>query len=171
MTFGSAFTLATVTVRQTLTFTNSTSSFSLALDPSLSNDLQSRGVVLTVQTSAATGYTLTASDTGLSRSSPAFTIPAVTSGPSSGVAGFPPSGWGASATLGTGGTDGAVLAAGFSGGKFVGYPSTAAALLTATGPTGATPDTLTLTDQVAVDSATPGGTYTDTITYLVTPGY
>ena len=171
VTFGASSTGVTVTVGQTLTFTNDTPSFSLALDPTMLNNLQSQVVNLTVQTNAASGYTLAASDTGLSRSAPAFTIPAVSSGPTIGVASFPTSGWGASATLGTGGTDGAALAAGFAGGKFVGYPGAAANFLTATGPTGATADTLTLTDQVAVDYTVPDGTYSDTITYVATPTF
>ncbi len=171
VTFGSKSTGVTVTVGQTLTFTNNTPSFSLVVDPTSLNNVQSQAVVLTVQTNAASGYTLAASDTGLSRTSPAFTIPAVTSGPTTGVATFPSNGWGASATLTTGGTDGATLAAGLSGGQFVGYPTTAANFLTATGPTGTTADTLTLTDQVAVDYSVPDGTYSDTITYVATPSF
>jgi hypothetical protein len=95
----------------------------------------------------------------------------VAAGPTVGVATFPSTGWGASATLSGGGTDGAALAAGLTGGKFVGYPSTAANFLTATGPTGATADTLTLTDQVGVDYTIPDGTYADTITYVATPSF
>jgi hypothetical protein len=171
VTFGSSSTGVTVTVGQTLTFTNNTPSFSLVVDPTSLNNVQNQAVVLTVQTNAASGYTLSASDTGLSRSAPAFTIPAVSVGPTVGVATFPSTGWGASATLSGGGTDGAALAAGLTGGKFVGYPSTAANFLTATGPTGATADTLTLTDQVGVDYTIPDGTYADTITYVATPSF
>jgi hypothetical protein len=171
VTFGSSSTGVTVTVGQTLTFTNNMPSFSLAVDPSMLDNVQSQAVVLTVQTNAASGYSLAASDAGLSRSAPAFTIPAVSSGPTTGVASFPTKGWGASASLATGGTDGAALAAGFSGGDWVGYPSSSANLLTTTGPTGATADTLTLTDQVAVDYSVPDGTYSDTITYVATPSF
>ncbi len=171
VTFGSSSTSATVTVGQTLTFTNNTPSFTLAVDPSQLNNVQNQAVVLTVQTNASSGYTLAAADTGLSRPSPSFTIPAVSTGPATGVATFPTKGWGASATLSGGGTDGATLAAGLTGGNWVGYPSTAANFLTATGPTGATADTLTLTNQVAVDYSVPAGTYTDTITYVVTPSF
>ena len=72
--------------------------------------------------------------------------------------------------LTTGGTDGAAWLPGF------GWPvrrlsGSAATFLSATGPTGATADTLVLTDQVAVDYSVPAGTYTDTITYVVTPTY
>jgi hypothetical protein len=171
VTFGPSSTGVTVSVGQTLTFTNNMPSFTLAVDPSELNDVQSQVVVLTVQTNAANGYTLAAEDTGLSRSGPDFTIPAVSTGPTLGVPSFPASGWGASATLSTGGADGAVLAAGFAGGDWVGYPSTAANFLTTTGPTGATADTLTLTDQVAVNYTVPNGTYTDTITYVATPSF
>ncbi len=171
VTFGSSSTTASVTVGQTLTFTNNLSAFSMSVDPTSLNNTQSQAVVLTVQTNAASGYSLAASDTGLSRSAPAFTIPAVSSGPTVGVSTFPSNGWGASAALTTGGTDGAALASGLSGGNFVGYPSAPANFLTATGPTGATPDTLTLTNQVAVDYTVPAGSYTDTITYVVTPSF
>jgi hypothetical protein len=171
VTFGASSTGVTVSVGQTLTFTNSASALSLSVDPSMLNNSQSQTDVLSVQTNAASGYTLAVSDTGLTRAAPAFTIPAVSAGPATGVASFPSSGWGASASLTTGGTDGATLAAGLSGGKWVGYPSTAANLLTATGPTGATADTVTVTDQVAVDYSVPDGTYTDTITYTATPSY
>ncbi len=171
VTFGSSSTTASVTVGQTLTFTNNLPAFSMSVDPTMLNNTQSQAVVLTVQTNAASGYTLAASDTGLSRSAPAFTIPAVSSGPTVGVSTFPTSGWGTSATLTTGGTDGAALASGLSGGKFVGYPGAPANFLTATGPTGATPDTLTLMNQVAIDYTVPDGSYTDTITYVVTPSF
>ena len=136
------------------------------------NNTQSQAVVLTVQTNAASGYTLAASDTGLSRSAPTFTIPAVSSGPTVGVSTFPTSGWGASAALDhrRDRRGGARL------GTLGGANSSAtrahrANSSTATGPTGATPDTLTLTNQVAVDYTVPGGSYTDTITYVVTPSF
>ena len=62
-------------------------------------------------------------------------------------------------------------ASGLSGSKWVGYPTSAANFLTTTGPTGATPDTLTLTNQVGVDYSVPAGAYSDTITYVATPTY
>jgi hypothetical protein len=171
VTFGSSSIGVTATVSQSLALNNKTPSFSWALDPSTANLLQSHAVVLTVLTNAAGGYTLATSDAGLSRSSPTFTIPAVSTTPKTGVASVPSSGWEASATLGTGGTDGAALTAGLSGGKFVRYPSTARNLMTATGPTGATPDTLTLTDHAGVNDTVPHGTYSDTTTYVATPNF
>ena len=47
------------------------------------------GDPFSVLTNASTGYTLSASDSGLSRSSPAYTIPDITSGPGTGVGTFP----------------------------------------------------------------------------------
>ena len=170
ITFGSSSTSASVTVAQTLTFTNSTPSFSLAVDPSgLAN--QTQAVTLTVQTNAHSGYSLAAYDTGLSKTSPAYTIAPVTAGPGTGLASFPTNGFGVQASVSTGGTDGATLAAGLTGNKWIGYPTTAANILTTTGPTGSTADSLTLTNQVAVDYTVPAGAYNDTITYVVTPNY
>jgi hypothetical protein len=171
VTFGSSSTTATVTVAQTLAFTNDTPSFSLAVDPTGTANNSSQTVTLSIKTNAASGYTLAASDLGLSRTSPAYTIPAVSVGPGTGVGTFPASGWGASATLTASGGHGAAMASGLSGGQFVGYPASAATFLSATGPTGASADTFVLTDQVAVDYAVPAGSYTDTITYVATPSY
>ena len=169
--FGQSSTSVSVEVGQTLTFTNNISTFLLTVAPSMSDSVASQAVTLTVQTNAASGYSLAASDSALSRSAPPFTIPNVTSGPMNGVGAFPASGFGASASLTTGGTDGAALAAGFSGGDFVGYPASAANFLTATGPTGSAADIVTITDEVAVNYAVPAGTYSDTITYVATPSY
>ena len=171
VTFGSSSTTASVTVSQTLTFTNDTPSLSFTVDPTGTASSASQAVTLTVLTNASAGYTLAASDTGLSRTSPAYTIADVTSGPGTGIATFPANGFGASATLTGGGTDGAALASGLTGNQWVGFPASAANFLTTTGPTGATPDTLVLTTQVQADYSVPAGTYTDTITYVVTPSY
>jgi hypothetical protein len=170
--FGPSSTGVTVTVAQTLTFTNNMPNFSLVIDPTSLNNSQTQVAILSVQTNAVGGYTLAASDTGLSRSVPAFSFTPVSAGPGTGVATFPTTAaWGCSATLSGAGTDGAALAAGLTGGKFVGYPTTAANFLTTTGATGGTPDTLTITDQVGVDYTVPDGSYSDTITYVVTPTY
>jgi len=172
VTFGSSSTGVTVTVGQTLTFTNSTPSFTLAVDPTSGDNVQSQTVTLTVQTNAASGYSLAAYDAGLTKTTaPTYTLPTATSGPATGVATFPTPAFGVSGTLITGGTDGATLAAGLVGGKWAGYPSSAANFLTATGPTGASADSLALTNQVGVDYTVPAGTYTDTITYVATPNY
>ena len=70
--FGPSSTGVTVTVAQTLTFTNNMPIFSLVIDPTSLNNVQTQVAILSVQTNAASGYTLAASDTGLSRSVPAF---------------------------------------------------------------------------------------------------
>ena len=171
VSFGASSTAASMPVAQTLTFTNNTTSYNLQVDPAGLSLSQAQAVVLTVQTNAASGYSLAAYDTGLSMTGPAFTVPAVTVGPGIGVATFPGKGFGVSAGLTSGGTDGATLAGGLTGGKWVGYPSAAVNFLTATGPTGLTADTLTLTNQVDVDYTVPAGTYNDTINYVVTPAY
>ena len=92
VTFGSSSTGATVTVGQTLTFTNSTPSFSLTVDPT-GTASSSQAVTLTLQTNAHAGYTLAAYDSGLTQSG-VYTIPAVSSGPGTGVATFPANGFG-----------------------------------------------------------------------------
>lgn len=171
VTFGSSSTAVTVTVAQSLTFTNDTPSFALAVDPAANPD-QSQPVTLTVKTNAASGYTIAASDTGLSRTSPAATIGALTAGPGTGTATFTPDHFGVSATLTMGGSDGATLAAGLApAGNYVGYPTTAQTLLSTTGPTGTSADTLVLTNRVVIDYAAVDGTYSDTITYVATPSY
>jgi len=171
VTFGPSSTIATVTVAQTLTFSNDTAALSFFVSPTGPAASMSKAVTLTIQTNASTGYTLAASDTGLSCASPAYTIPDVTSGPGTGLGTFPANGFGCSATLTTGGTDGAAVASGLTSGQWVGYPASPATFLSATGPTGASTDTLVLTDQVQVDYTVPAATYTDTITYVVTPTY
>ena len=141
------------------------------MDPTGSASSATQAVTLSVLTNASAGYTLAASDTGLSRTSPASTIPDMTSGPGTGVSTFPSRGFGVSATFSGGGTDGAALASGLTGSKWVGLPASPANLVTATGPTGATPDTIALTFQIAVDYTVLAGTYTSTITWVVTPTY
>ena len=171
VSFGSSPTTAQVSVSRTLTFTNDTPAFTMPLDPTGLAGNQTQPVILTVLTNASAGYSLAISDTGLSMAAPAFTIADVTSGPGTGVATFPATGFGVSEVLTGGGIDGAALAAGLSGGKWAGYPLVATNFLTTTGPTGLTADTLTLTNRVNVDYTTPAGAYNDTITYVVTPTY
>ena len=170
VTFGLSSTGATTAVGQTLTFTNDTPSFNLAVDPTGMALSQSQVTTLTVKTNARSGYTLAAYDTTMVQPS-VYTVPAVSSGPAIGVASFPTKGFGASATLTTGGTDGAAMAAGLNGGNWVGYPTSAGNFLTATGPTGNSADTLVVTNQVNVDYTVPSGSYSDTINYVVTPSY
>jgi hypothetical protein len=168
--FGLSQTGVTTSVGQTLTFSNDTPSFSLAVDPTGLSLSQAQAVTLTVKTNAHAGYTLAAYDTGMAQGV-VYTIAAVTAGPGTGLGTFPAKGFGAQATMTTGGTDGATLAAGLAGSNWVGYPLAGATFLSATGPTGTTADTLVLNNQVDVDYTVPAGTYTDTINYVATPSY
>jgi hypothetical protein len=55
--------------------------------------------------------------------------------------------------------------------NFVGYTAGGETAASATGPTGVSGDTIVLTNRVKIDYDTPGGVYTATITYTVTPSY
>jgi hypothetical protein len=166
VTFGPNATAVSVSVGSTLIFTNDCSAFSLGVDPTGTSASDSSVVNLTVQTNAASGYSLTAADTvnGLYKSSaPTSTIPRVASG---GVGSFPATGFGAQAVA-SGGT----LSAPYLSSNWVGYLAAGQAVMSHAGPTGAGADTLSLTNQVGVDFSVPAGQYTDTITYTVTPSY
>lgn len=167
VTFGSSTTAVNVTVAETLTFTNDTPSFNLAVDPTGPASSQQKVVNLTVQTNAATGYTLSASDTTLQETNHShFVIPAT-----SGGATLDDPGFGVSSQLTVGAGDGATLQGNYASDTWAPYATSATPFVTSTGPTGNTADTLTLTNGVAVDYTVPAGLYTDTITYVATPGY
>jgi hypothetical protein len=74
---------------------------------------------------------------------------------------------------GTGvGDAGFAVNAAFSGGAhYAGYRNAGDVVALSTTATGATANTLAVTDQTAIDYATASGTYTDTITYTATPNY
>ena len=55
--------------------------------------------------------------------------------------------------------------------NYVGYTVGGEDAAVATGPTGAAGDTIVLNNRVAINYDTPGGVYTSTITYTVTPSY
>lgn len=167
LTFGSNSTAVNVSVGNTLIFTNNNTGFTLTVDPTGTDASESAVVPLSVQTNAASGYSLTAADnaTGLYKSAaPTYMIPRVSS---SGVGTFPAAGFGAQAAA-TGGT----LSTPYQSSNWVGYLGAGQTVMSHAGPTGASAaDTLTLTNQVAVDFSVPAGTYTDTITYTATPTY
>ena len=168
VTFGTSSTTASVTVGQTLTFTNNTPSFALAVDP-------------TGLTSRRAGRHAHRADQRLERlyadglrrrpdktSGTTYTIPAATTA-RHGVATFPPmalaSGGGRAAAAPT------VPPWQTASVATMGRYGAATPVLTTTGPTGATADTLALTNQVAVNYSVPAGPYSDTITYVATPTY
>jgi hypothetical protein len=171
VTFSATNTAKTIVVAQSLTFTLDTTSFQLLMDPSLPALAdQSKVSTMTVLTNANSGYTLTVADnaTGLQSSATGNpTIPAAATSGSFITWPGPP----ANATGYTvGGT--ATIPAGFAGGtSYTGYSSTALQIASSATATGATAQTITVADRTAIDYASASGTYTDTITYTVTPNY
>jgi len=171
VTFAAGDTTVTIAVAQSTTFSSDTQSFSLLLDPSLAGTATiTKDVGLSVQSNAASGYTLSVrnSSNGLYKStSPTYAIPAASAGMASAATWPGANRYGYSLTL-TGPTAGH---ANLNGGNFAGYTSGGESVATASGPTGASAHTIALTNQIQVSYATPAGTYTDTLTYTVTPSY
>ena len=67
---------------------------------------------------------------------------------------------------------GATADAAFSGSKYAGYVSGAGEQVAShAASTGVTADTITISNRVAIDYATPASVFTDTVTYTVTPNY
>jgi len=172
VTLAASNTAKTIVVAQSTTFTLDTASFQLVMDPTLAGlALQNNVSVLTVQTNANSGYTMTVADSasGLqcAACSGAPIIPAVaTSGTFVSWPGPPAAATGYNVT-GTGAT----IPGGFTGTKYTGYGSTALQIASSPTNTGGTANTITVTDQTAIDFAVSAGTYADTITYTVTPNY
>ncbi len=171
VTFAATNTAVTVRLSKSLTFTVDLTDFELDLDPSLPALAdQTQSVVLTVLTNANSGYTLSVNDLASGLQSAASGNPTVTD-VSTGKAtsltwpGAPRFGYTVSAT-------GATADAAFSGAKYAGYVSGAGEQVASrASATGATADTITITNRVAIDYSTPAATFTDTITYTVTPNY
>ena len=163
-------TAVTVTVAKSLTFTLDTTSYLLAMDPSLAALAdQTQNIGLTVLTNANSGYTLTVSDnaTGLQSSSTGNPVIAdVSTGKATSVTWPGANKWGYTVTA-----TGATADAAFSGSKYAGYTSAGEQIASHAAPTGATADTITIANRVAIDYSAATGDYTDTITYTVTPNY
>jgi hypothetical protein len=163
-------TAVTVNLAKSLTFTVNTTAFELDMDPSLGALAdQSATVGLTVQTNANSGYTLSVADnaTGLQSSGTGNPVIAkVSTGKATSVAWPVAPAWGYTVT-GTGATvDGA-----FTGTKYAGYTSAGETIATLASSTGATADTISIANRVAIDYSSPSGVYSDTVTYTVTPNY
>jgi hypothetical protein len=175
VSFGASNTAVTAVVSKSLTFGNDTSSFTLLMDPSLAalSDL-TKPVTLTVKTNAGAGYTLAVLDSGLKAGT--YQVPVVSTGTGVGVASasFAANKFGYAATVTAGGGSGVALQGALAtANNYVGYVTTAGGqnVVSATGPTGNTADTITITNRVKIDYTTPAGTYTDTVSYVVTPTY
>jgi hypothetical protein len=163
-------TAVTVNLAKSLTFTVDTTAFELDMDPSLGALAdQSATVGLSVQTNANSGYTLSVADnaTGLQSSGTGNPVIAkVSTGKATSVVWPGAPAWGYTVT-GTGATiDGA-----FSGTKYAGYTSAGETIATRAGTTGATADTISIANRVAINYASASGVYSDTVTYTVTPNY
>ena len=163
-------TAVTVTIANSATFTLDTPAFTLAMDPSLPALAdQSQIVGLTVATNANSGYTLTVADlaTGLQSSSAGNPVIAKASTGKATSVTWPGAVHFGYTVTGTGAT----IDAAFNATKYAGYVSTGEQIASRPGPTGGSPDTISITDRVAIDNTAPTGTYTDTITYTMTPSY
>jgi len=163
-------TAVTVTLAKSLTFTVDTTAFELDMDPSLGALAdQTQAVGLTVQTNANSGYTLTVSDNAaglISAATGTPVIPDVSSGKATSVTwpGAPAYGYTVTAT-------GATADAAFSGTKYAGYVGAGEQIASHGTATGGTADTITITNRVAINYTVQATTFTDTITYTVTPNY
>src|SRR5438309_6431187 len=163
-------TAVTVAIAKSLTFTVDTTAFELDMDPSLPALAdQSQAVGLTVQTNANSGYTLIVSDNAAGLVSAATGTPViadVSTGKATSVTwpGAPNWGYTVAAT-------GATADAAFSGSKYAGYVAGGEQVASRGSATGGTPDTITITNRVAINYSEPATTFTDTITYTVTPNY
>ena len=163
-------TAVTVTVAKSLTFTIDTTTFELDMDPSLAALAdQSQAVGLTVQTNANSGYTLTVADNAAGLQSAATgnpTIAKASTGKATSVA------WPAAPAFGyTVTSTGATADTAFAASKYAGYVAAGEQIASRATATGGTPDTITITNRVAINYAVAATTFNDTITYTVTPNY
>jgi len=171
VSIGGTNTATTVYVAKSTAFSTDTSTYTLAMDPglpALADD--SKVVTLTILSNAGSGYSLNVKNTGMISGS--YSIPAATSGMASAAAWPTGSHYGYNAVL-TGSTGSPALGGTLAtAGNYAGYTTGAGQnILTATGATGNTPHSLVLTNRVAIDYTTPAATYTDTVTYTLTPSY
>ena len=170
VTMAATNTAVTVAIAQSLTFAVNTTAFELDMDPSLPALAdQTASVGLTVQTNANSGYTLAVADSasGLQSSGTGNPVIAkVSTGKAASLAWPGAPGWGYTVT-GTGAT----IDSAFSGSKYAGYTSGGETIASRTGPTGGSPDTITIANRVAINYAVSAGFYSDTLTYTVTPNY
>ncbi len=170
VTLAATNTAVTVTVSKSTMFTIDITAFDLFMDPSLPALAdQSQTVGLTVLTNANSGYTLTVGDaaTGLQSSSAGNPVIADVSAGKAGSLAWPgPNKFGYTVT-----TTGATADAAFTGSKYAGYTAAGEQVASRANPTGATADTISIVNRVAIDYGAATGDYTDTVTYTVSPNY
>jgi hypothetical protein len=167
---GANNTAVTVTIDKSLTFTVDTTAFELDMDPSLPALAdQTQAVGITVQTNANSGYTLAVNDNASGLISAAAGTPTIADSSSSKATsaawpGAPAFGYHVTAT-------GATADAAFNGNKYAGYVAGGDQVASHAAATGGTPDTITITNRVAIDFSVQATTFTDMITYTATPNY
>jgi hypothetical protein len=157
---------ASVVIARSTSFTNSATTQTLYVDPATATSMTAP-LTLTVKSNGASGYALNVKATTMADSQ-SDTIAAVSTGVATGVAtgSFTANRWGYTMTkTGVGTLQGALATAG----NYVGYTTAGENAVVASGV--ATTDTITLTNQVKVDFTQDAGSYTSTVTYLVTPTY
>jgi secreted PhoX family phosphatase len=160
ITFGASNTATPMDMPETMTYTNDTSAFTLMPIPG--GGAVSQVINVTVNTNAATGYTLAIQATPLTNGT--TTLSQMTT---SGAGSLAVDQFAARATA----AGCATLASPYTSSKYVGYnTSTNASVASCATPTSGT-DTVAMTNWIQVDSSAPAGTYTSTITYVVTPNY
>lgn len=144
----------------------------MVLDPSIAelSDVSST-MTLSVVTNANLGYVISMKDTGMNTAGTGALLYTIPASETVAPAEFAANTFGVSATMTTAGNSQAALASTLSGSTFTGYSSAGSTLMSATKPTGATADTVTLVNRGVVDYTTPAGIYSDTITFTITPRY
>ncbi|MFL5936278.1 MAG: hypothetical protein ACJ744_10695 [Gaiellaceae bacterium] len=170
VTLAASNTAVTVAIAQSLTFTANSTAFELDMDPSLPALAdQTATVGLTVQTNANSGYTLAVADSasGLQSGSAGNpTIPKASAGKATSAAWPGAPNWGYTVT-----GSGPTIDPAFSGSKYAGYTTAGETIASRANSTGASTDTITLANRVAINYGVNAGVYSDTLTYTVTPNY
>lgn len=171
---GANNTAVAVNVAESTSFSTDTTAYTMNMDPSLAAlAIQSKTVNLTVTSNAGKGFTLSVKDAGLKATSGTSTyqIAGATSGMTTAAAWPGASHFGYSATVtGTGGSPALGGTLGTSG-NYAGYTAAGENVLTTSGPTGNSGISLALNNKVQIDYSAAAGSYSDTLTYTVTPSY
>ena len=178
VTFAAGNTAKSIVVEGSLAFTLDTTPLTLTIVPTVPPLVyETYTTNITVLTNANSGYTLTVFDnpTGIHRASSSnCTVPKAAASMSGAVAwpGAPASHSGYTVT-GTGAGDaGFSVNAAFAGGtRYAGARSAAVIVAQSTTATGATANTIAITDWTAIDCAEQAGTCLDTLSYTLTANF
>jgi hypothetical protein len=160
ITFGASNTATPFDLPETMTYTNDTTGFTLMPVPG--GGAVSKVVNVTVNTNAATGYTLAIQATPFTNGT--ITLSQMTT---SGAGSLVVDQFAAQASV----TGCATLASPYTSSKYVGYNTSSQASVATCGTPTSGADTVALTNWIQIDSSAAAGTYTSTISYIVTPNY